>query len=95
MDDFFAKNNGVLDHCGISFFLSFGGCTKLECFRGSACGAVGRVVVSDNRDQWFKSQDRQSFLKISVDICQLQFRIEENKEKEAGIRPFKNEANVF
>ena len=51
---------------------------------GRGCGAVGRVVASDNRDPWFKSQLQQLSI-LNVLICQLQLRKDKNKDKEAGI----------
>ena len=62
---------------------------------GRGCGTAGRAVTSDFRDPWFESQHRQSFSKISVRICQLQFRKAENKEKEAGIGQFSLKKLMF
>ena len=60
----------------------------VQSFPASGCGTVGRVVASDTRDPQFESQHRQ--LSISnVHICQLQFRKDENKEREAGIGTLK------
>ena len=50
---------------------------------GRGCGAVGRAVASVIRDLGYKSQNGKVFLNLSAHICQLQFRKDENKEKEA------------
>ena len=59
-----------------------GRCYRIKYYIGpwlwsTAPGAVGRAVASDIRDPSFESKHQQSFLKISVCICQLQFRKDE------------------
>ena len=60
----------------------------MQSFPASGCGAVGRMVASDTRDLRFESQHRQLSI-LNVHICQLQFRKDENKEREAGIGTLK------
>ena len=52
---------------------------------GSGCGSVGRAVASNTRDPWFERCLRQICIYQFID--QLYYRIDENKEKEAGKGP--------
>ena len=52
---------------------------------GSGCGSVARAVASNTRDPWFEPCLSQIFIYQFID--QLYYRIDENKEKEAGKGP--------
>ena len=54
---------------------------------GRGCGAVGRTVAFDTRDPLFRiPTPAEKYFN-----CQLQFRKDENKEKEAGIGPLRKD----
>ena len=60
--------------------------TKQHDSRAVVVEQLAERVVSDIRDPWFESQHQQSFK--NVFICELQFKRDKNKEKEAGNGPF-------
>ena len=57
-------------------------------FRAVIVAQLAERLLPTSEIRGSNSQHRQCFSKIPMHICQLQFRKHENKENEAGIRPF-------